>query len=180
MSKLYEELKNFTFDEFDCDDISEAEEKIKYYVSQGKKLNVNNINKIFYDDNCVYIYKLLIEYGYVFKNNLYLIQFLSLLNITLPKDYKTYKYATIRNELVSILDHPEVQRILNLSEIKLTDKDIDKAIKLFKNDRMNEIGDIINYYNCECKKNDNQIALPKLNIKLEKYKFEKRKIHKII
>lgn len=185
MAKLYEELNKYTFDEFEIYNYYNADLIIKNYVKQGHKLNANNINRIIYKNGCAWIYILLIKHGYVFKNNLYLIEFLSLLNINLPKDYKTIDKKTrasdIRYEFINILEHPELQRILKLPEIILTDKDIDKAISLFKDDTMLKIGNIIDYYYEDClSTKNNQLELPKLIFKLKKYRFENRKIYKIL
>jgi len=156
----------------------------------GFPKNIDKLMELEYYDN-ISIYNGLINNGYKFNNNMIVIMFFYELfrkylsensNILDPKHIGKYKYYMCSNSIelyniYEIMEHPEVKKYID-NEIIITDKDINKTVKLFSNSPEDNIDYILNYlYEINRinkilegdTKKIKKVKWPKPVLKLEKY-----------
>jgi hypothetical protein len=162
-------IKNNLFiNEYNYKNLLSLENLIDEYIKDGHSINTNGINQLIFMDNMesVYVYSLLIKKGYVFKNNLYLINYLFLFTYSVPDSNSSY-LSYNKRFLFEIINNDEIKRIMALDKIIIKDNDIDQALKL-KGADINMFYSIIKYY---LNIDKHKYKLPNLELKLNKYNY---------
>ena len=115
------------------DDFEHIDYLVETYMKKGMKLKGKIDKIIFQRPPHVYIYIILINHGYVFKNKVALCEFFTSLSECIPDDLNKLYIDKRKMEAIKILKSEEVQKYIKLGEIIVTDKDIDDYVKLSKN-----------------------------------------------
>ena len=162
------------------DQIENIEKIIKRYIKSGGTIKSSKVDKILFlthpiDYNPIYVYEILINYGYQFKNNLVLLNVLLMLSFISSleeyiKEAKTYETRKIK--YVNLYKYFE--NLFENNQLVITDNDIDNYIKInTDSDVIDDIISDIKYYNLNTSKTN--LKFPKIVLNLNKYKsvFEK-------
>jgi len=172
--KLFEKNKVSTENDYE---IEKIEIIIKNYIKSGGTIKSSKIDKVLFlshpiDYNFVYVYEILIKYGYKFKNMLVLLNVLLMLSfkrcltdyINEAKVYeiKKIKYVNLYKYFENMFDN---------NQLVITDNDIDNYIKINDDDKKNIINDIISdikHYNTNIV--NSNLKFPQVHLDLIKYK----------
>lgn len=136
MAELVKLLEKSNVCTTEQEDIDNIELIIKKYVQSGGTLKSNKINKILFlnSDVCnyMYIYEILLRYGYKFTNNLVALVILSNL-YNVPLNNKTQNNTFFINNnyrLLKMYENDEIKKYLNLEKIIISEKDFNDYLKL--------------------------------------------------
>ena len=173
MTELVKLLEKNNACTFELEDIDNIELIIKNYVQSGGTLKSNKINRILLlthpvECNYLYIYEILLRYGYKFKNNLIVMQLLLFLSYSFKKIHKTDDniYTGKKKKLYNL--YIQLQNLIINNKLIITDDDIDNFNKI---EKIN-IKDLqIDFDKYMLIINDTILSLPILDLQLKKYKL---------